>query len=178
MEAACSITCLSAPYHACHIVVISYRSCSPHLYIFYPLLQSKVYLVYWSFTWKCFFFLMLLSIMPSSITVPDENDICLFYLAFFNFLNHCTNISGLLSGANTIKGIKCLAQLQVHTEYQASPASLPHSWPPGFWNSWSSQHAQRASLMIFQSTAHTTNNQVSWLPCFLHIISNRRLSDV
>lgn len=46
MEAACSITCLSASYHACHIVVISYISCSPHLYIFYPLLQSKVCLVY------------------------------------------------------------------------------------------------------------------------------------
>lgn len=177
MEAACSITRLSASYHACHIVVISYISCSPHFYIFYPLLQSKVCLVYWSFIWKCFF-LMLLSIMPSSITVSDENNICLFYLTFFNFLHHCTNISGLLSGLKATKGIKCLAQLQVHTEYQASPASLPHSWPPGFWNPWSPQHAERARLMIFQSTAHTINNQVSWLPCFLHIISNRRLSDV
>ena len=72
-------------------------------------------------------FFMLLSIMPSSITVPDENNICLFYLTFFNLLNHCTNISGLLSGVNATKDIKCLAQLQVHTEYQASPASLPDS---------------------------------------------------
>ena len=40
--------------------------------------------------------------MPSSIAVSDENDICLFYLTCFSFLNHCTNMSGLLSGIKAI----------------------------------------------------------------------------
>ena len=72
-------------------------------------------------------FFILLSIMPSSIAASDENDICLFYLTCFSFLNHCTNIAGLLSGIKARRDVKCLAQLQVHTKYQASPAPLPHS---------------------------------------------------